>query len=410
LTSETEPSIVISGLGSVSAWGVGTDRLWQGLLAARPAIGPLTRFSPEGYPSAIAGQCHIDIEELRHRCGADADASRADLFALCSAQEALAQAGLDSGSAGRLGVYFGGSTGGLAESEDHYERVRDAAATRVSLRSLTAQPVSNPAEEVARLCGATGPVITVSSACASGTLALGLALEALRAGEVDVALAGGSDSLARTTFGGFNALQAVDSRSCRPFRADRAGLSLGEGGAVLVLERREDLISRGGLALARLLGTGTASDAHHMTAPHPEGDGALVAMQECLRDAGVDASQVDFINAHGTGTPLNDRAEFNALRQMFPQRIDSLPVMATKSGTGHLLGSAGALEAVVTVLCLQHQRLHPAPQDGPIDPEAAVDLVLDPGGRELRLDMGMSLSLGFGGSNAVALLARSETA
>jgi 3-oxoacyl-(acyl-carrier-protein) synthase len=227
---------------------------------------------------------------------------------------------------------------------------------------------------------------------------------------VDVALAGGSDSLARTTFGGFNALQAVDSRSCRPFRADRAGLSLGEGGAVLVLERREDLISRGGLALANLLGTGTASDAHHMTAPHPEGDGALVAMQECLRDAGVDASQVDFINAHGTGTPLNDRAEFNALRQMFPRRIDSLPVMATKSGTGHLLGSAGALEAVVTVLCLQHQRLHPAPQDGPIDPEAAVDLVLDPGGRELRLDMGMSLSLGFGGSNAVALLARSETA
>jgi 3-oxoacyl-[acyl-carrier-protein] synthase II len=246
-------------------------------------------------------------------------------------------------------------------------------------------------------------VITVSSACASGTLALGLALEALRSGDIDVAIAGGSDSLARTTFGGFNALQAVDPQSCRPFAADRAGLSLGEGGAVLVLERRQDVQARGGRPLAQLLGVGTAADAHHMTAPHPEGEGALLAMRECLRDAGIDAGDVDFVNAHGTGTPLNDRAESRALRKLFPSRAGSIPVIASKAGFGHLLGSAGAMEAVVTVLCLQHQRLHPVPPGGSVDPEALVDLVREPGGRHLALRTGLSLSLGFGGSNAAAL-------
>lgn len=404
MTAEPAIPIVVSGLGCVSTWGVGTESLWQGLLSPRPGITGLSRFDSRDYAAKIAGECRETLESLRHRAGGDGDASRADLFALCAAREAVAQAGLDGRlSSLNVGVYFGGSTAGLAEGEGHYASVRSSRRGHSSIRVLSSHPVSSPGEVVARIFGATGPVITVSSACASGTLALGLALEALRSGEVDVAFAGGSDSLTRTTFGGFNALQAVDTRPCRPFRADRAGLSLGEGGAVLVLERQESVEARGGQSLARLLGAGNAADAHHMTAPHPEGEGALIAMQDCLRDARSEAEDVDFVNAHGTGTLLNDQAEFKALRKLFPDRTRSIPVVATKASIGHLLGSAGVIEAVVTVLCLQHQRLHPVPRGGPVDPEASGDLVQERGGRRLELRTGLSLSLGFGGSNAAAL-------
>lgn len=404
MTSSTGEPIAVSGLGCVSAWGVGTEALWLGLLSSRTGISRLSRFPVGDYPSQVAGQCNDSLEDLRHLTQATRGASRADIFALAAAQQAMAQASLNTPLSGRrIGVYFGGSTGGLEESETYYSSLRTAESRHPSVHSLLAQPVGSPCEAVARTCAATGPVVTVSSACASGTLALGLALADLRSGEVDIALAGGSDSLARTTYGGFSALRSLDPEPCRPFRANRAGLSLGEGGAVLVLERRSSLEARQGTALAHLMGTGTSADAHHMTAPHPQGDGAVLALEACLRDAGIDAGDVDFINAHGTGTPLNDQSEFKALKQLFADGAGSIPVVASKASIGHLLGSAGAIEAVVTVLCLQNQKLHPVPSAGPVDPDAAVNLVQDDHRQAQPLRTGLSLSLGFGGSNAAAL-------
>jgi 3-oxoacyl-[acyl-carrier-protein] synthase II len=268
--------------------------------------------------------------------------------------------------------------------------------------------VSAPGDSVARALGARGPVATYSSACSSGALALGAALEALRQGEVEVAVAGGADSLCRLTYAGFNALRSVDETPCRPFRASRAGMSFGEGAAVLVLETLERAQARGAVILGELCGAASSCDAHHMTAPEPSGAGAAAALAAALADAGLTPEAVDFVNVHGTGTPLNDAAEWQALSTVFGARAANLPVAATKALLGHLLGCAGAIEAVVTLLCLRAGEVHPVPRvDGEeSDPELGAALVLDrpltlPGAR-----VAVSTSLAFGGSNAALVFAR----
>jgi 3-oxoacyl-(acyl-carrier-protein) synthase len=237
-------------------------------------------------------------------------------------------------------------------------------------------------------------------------MAIGDALFAVRRGEVDVAIAGGSDSLCRLTYAGFNALRAVDERPCRPFRGNRAGLSLGEGAAVLVIEPLERALARGARPLALAAGGAASCDAHHMTSPHPEGIGAAEAIRSALADAQLDPSAIDFVNAHGTGTPLNDAAECAALLAVFGDRASELPVTSTKSLVGHLLGSAGALEAVATILCLLHGEVHPMPDDGASDPALPLRLVL---GRPLSLARArhaLSTSLAFGGANAALVFTR----
>jgi 3-oxoacyl-[acyl-carrier-protein] synthase II len=260
---------------------------------------------------------------------------------------------------------------------------------------------------VARQFRVRGPVETISAACASGTLALGAALDALRTGAIDRAVVGGSDSLCQLTHGGFNALRSVDEGPCRPFRADREGLSIGEGAAVLILEAADDALRRGARPLATLLGCGASCDAHHMTAPDPAGAGPARAIVAAFEDAGLGAGDIDFVNAHGTGTPLNDAAEWAALSIVFGERAGSVPVTSTKGVVGHLLGSAGAIEAVATVLCLVARAVHPTPGEGPVDPATPVRLVL---GRPSPIDrpwpVAISTSLAFGGSNAAAVLAR----
>ena len=207
----------------------------------------------------------------------------------------------------------------------------------------------------------TAAVETVSSACAASALAIEQALRAIRRGEVEVAFTGGSDCLCVTTYAGFNSLRAVDERPCRPFRADRAGLSLGEGAAVLVLESLDHALARGAAPLAELMGAGASCDAGHMTAPSPDGYWAAEAMRRALADAGLDSAAIDFLNAHGTATPLNDAAEAAAIGLVFGDRARALPVEATKGVVGHLLGAAGAVEAVATIVSLLASTLHPTP-------------------------------------------------
>jgi 3-oxoacyl-[acyl-carrier-protein] synthase II len=257
-------------------------------------------------------------------------------------------------------------------------------------------------------------VRTISSACASATLALAAGLEALRAGEVEIAIVGGADALCRLTYAGFNALRAVDAAPCRPFRRDRDGLSLGEGAGILVLERSAEAASRQARALAILAGASATCDAHHMTAPDPGGHGVARAITLAMVDAGFEGAQIvpeaiGFLNAHGTGTPLNDAAEWAALRAVFGDRT-RFPVTSTKGSVGHFLGSAGAIEAVATVRCLLEAKVHPTPGEGPVDPLAPVDLVLG-APREIAADCtALSTNFAFGGSNAAAIFRSARSA
>lgn len=406
----------MSGLGAVSGLGWGVAPLWEGLRAGRSAIGPFRRFDHRLHRTHVAAEAGDAPEELARLPGWDR-MSVADRYAVAAGTEAVRQAGLAAPFPEELevGVFWGSSTGGMWEAEGFFQDfVTDRRRSR--LRDLASHQVNAPGDALARLLGVTGPMQTISSACASGALALGAALDALRSGEVDVALAGGSDSLCQLTYAGFNALRSVDETGCRPFQAGRAGMSLGEGAAVLVLEPLERVLARGASPLAVFSGAGASCDAHHMTAPDPSGTGAAAAVAAALRDAGLGPADIDFINAHGTGTPLNDAAEWNALQRVFGERAAELPVTATKALLGHLLGSAGAIEAVATVLCLRQGELHPVPSAGPraaADPDGAAPteavpaaLVLDHPLPLPTARAAVSTSLAFGGSNAALVFSR----
>jgi len=298
----------------------------------------------------------------------------------------------------------------MLESEAYYATLLAAGPRRARPARLVAQQLNGPGDAVARDAGATGPIETVSSACASGSMAIGAALRALRRGDVDIAIAGGSDSLCQLTYAGFNALRSVDERPCRPFRKDRLGLSIGEGAGAIVLESLAHARARGARPIAILAGEAATCDAHHMTAPHPEGRGAAEAIERALADGGVLADEIDFVNAHGTGTPLNDLAEARAMRHVFGRRAAEVPVTSTKALIGHLLGSAGAVEAVVTVLGLARREVHPMPAVGESDPEIGLRLVLGAPLELPRATAALSTNLAFGGANAALVFRAAEAA
>jgi 3-oxoacyl-[acyl-carrier-protein] synthase II len=406
--------VAVSGVGAVCGLGWGIGPLWEGLRAGRTAIRPFQRFDHASHRTHLAAEIPDGDSPC---CSALASGPRwqrlslADRFAVFAAAEALAMASLPACLDSEAGVWFGSSTGGMFESERFFSEFLRGRWRSAKLRDLAAQQVNAPGDAVARWFGVSGPVSTVSSACSSGALALGAALDAVRSGEVEVAVAGGSDSLCQLTYAGFNALRSVDEGPCRPFRAGREGMSFGEGSAVLVLEPLERVLARGAEPLAEFSGAGSACDAHHMTAPDPSGAGAAAAMEAALKDAGLPATEIGFVNAHGTGTPLNDAAEWRALQRVFGERAGELPLTATKALLGHLLGSSGAIEAVATVLCLRHAELHPVPSGAEgVDPELPVSLVLD---RPLPLPgvrAAVSTSLAFGGSNAALVFSRWDDA
>lgn len=412
------PRVAVTGLGAVSGLGWGIEALWAGLRAGRTGIRPFARFDHSGHRTHLAAEVPERPPGRTGEVPGGARVSFADRFALFAAAEAVAQAGLGTSlEEEEAGVFFGSSTGGMFESERFFAAFLGERRRYARLSALASQQVNGPGDAIARHLRVTGPVQTVSSACASGALALGAALEAIRLGEVEIAIAGGSDSLCQLTYAGFNALRSVDERPCRPFRANREGMSFGEGAAVLVLERLDRALARGAEPLAVLDGAGASCDAHHMTAPEPAGTGAAAAMTQALRDAGLPPVAIDFVNAHATGTPLNDAAEWRALARVFGERAAELPVTATKALIGHLLGSSGAIEAVATVLSLHYRELHPVPtllaEDetpaGVEDPEMPVSLVVD---RPLSLPQArtaVSTSLAFGGSNAALVFSRWAT-
>lgn len=398
--------VVITGIGAVSGFGWGAEVLWRGLASGATAIRAPSFFGVEGQRTTLAAEvdppgadADVGIDDLRNL-------SRADVFAVAAAREALVRAGLE-GAGARTGVFCGGSTAGMAECEDFVGRLIGVRPGMPMLSLLASQQLNGPGDAVARDIGACGPVVGFSSACASGAMALGAALDAVRSGEVDVALAGGADSLCLLTYSGFNALRSVDSGPCRPFRSDRQGLSLGEGAGMVVLETLDRAAARGVEPLAELAGYGASCDAHHMTAPHPDGDGALTAMRTALEDAGLKSLDVGAVNAHGTGTPHNDQSEACALRRLFGERSTEVPLTAPKGALGHVLGAAGALEAVASVLALERGTIFPTPGLDPADPDLGIDLVLKSTRQMPRESQTwISTNFAFGGANA-ALVIRS---
>jgi len=401
--------VAVTGVGAVSAWGWGRELLWDGLLSGRTRIADRRAFDEFEFRTHIAAEVPAAPAGFAARFRGWSRLCMADRFAVVAAAEALSQARLgptleNSGSA----VIFGSSTGGMSEFEEYYERLHAVPDVSPPRHLLATQQVSAPGDAVARQFQASGPTYTISSACTSGTLAIGQAYELVREGEVRMAIAGAADGLCRITYGGFNSLRSVDERPCRPFREDRAGLTIGEGGAVVVLERWEDATKRGAEPLAELVGFGSSNDAHHMTAPHPAGRGAVQALEQAFAGSKLGPASIGFINAHGTGTPLNDAAEFQAFSTVFGTRAREIPVTSMKCSVGHLLGAAGALETVASSLCLRYQRLHPTAAAGAIDPATPVRLVENGAIPTCPLRAGVTLNLGFGGSNAALILARVE--
>src|SRR5947209_5531470 len=388
--------IAVTGAGIICSIGRDKDEVWRSIRESRAGIGKLSRFPGETFPTDIAAEVDAELGPMLPIANSDARRmSRSDRLAVIAAHEAVTQAG-DIPRA-RTVVSTGTSTGGLVEGEEYYFMRLVRGRTRARVSRVLQQPTSGPSDAVARALNLGGGVLSNATACASGGAAIGMAADLLRARQADAAVAGGSDALCRLTYSGFNVLQAVDDRPCAPFDAQRKGITLGEGAAYLVLERWDDAVARGATIIAELQGYGATCDAHHPTAPHEDGRGAEAAMR-----AATSGDSVDYVNAHGTGTLLNDSAETKAIAAAFGARI---PVSSSKSYFGHTLGAAGGVEAVITVLALREQlasptlRLHVAANDCTLD-------YIPHTPRPMAMTAALSNTFGFGGSNVSLLFRR----
>ena len=393
--------IAVTGMGIICSIGRNKGEVWRSIRESRSAIGKLTRFPGETFPTDIAAEVEEDIGALLPIGKREAKRySRTDLLAVIAAAEALEQAGAIPRD--RTIVSTGTSTGGLLEGESYYFQRLVQGRRRAPASRVLQQPTSGPSDAVARAFELGGGVVSNATACASAGAALGMAADYLRSRHVDAALAGGSDALCRLTYSGFNVLQAVDPEPCAPFSATRKGITLGEGAAYLVLERWEDAEARGATILAELCGYGASCDAHHPTAPAEDGRGAEAAMRGAMAEGSMNADAIDYINAHGTGTLLNDSAETRAI--VAAVGTDT-PVSSSKSFFGHTLGASGGVEAVVTVLALLDQLAPPTLRLT----DSAADCTLDyvphtP--RPMELSNVLSNTFGFGGSNVSLLFRR----
>jgi 3-oxoacyl-(acyl-carrier-protein) synthase len=387
---------VISGMGIVSAAGWSQEEVWAAIEEERSGLGPLTLF-----PSPRCG--HVRVGEVKGRL--THRGSRTDGLAVYAARQAFAEAGLDSLSREareRVAIALGTTTGGMLDTEVFLQGILRE--HRMDLRLLRHHECASPANAIARALGLGGFRATVSTACASGATAIALGCDLLESGQADIVLAGGADSLTRLTLNGFCSLLNVAPEGCRPFDAQRGGMSLGEGAGILVLEKEESAVARGANIRGRIAGWGSTCDAYHVTAPTPDGSGARQAMALALQRAGMRPEQVDYVNAHGTGTWENDEAEARAIVQLFDRRLPL--VSSTKAFFGHTLAAAGAIEAIVCILALERQR---APANlGLRCADPRIGFAPVPHTQQARIEAAMSNSLGFGGNNCSLILCRPD--
>lgn len=385
-------AVVVTGMGIISPYGHGCEVYWDGLSTGTCALGPLTLFPTEGFPSNVGGQ----VPEATVRALGAAQRSRANRLLLAAADEAVRQAGLTSAALTAAAISIGSTGGGMLEVETWHQRYcqhHDDRRTRGALRTMI--PAAQT-EALARRFRSEGPRESPILACSSSAAALITVADLLATGVVDVGLAGGVDSLTRVCFMGFNALKLLDKNPCRPFARDRRGMSVSEGAAVLVLETYAHAVTRGAPILAFLAGGGISSDAFHPTSPPADAEGAVRAMREALKRAELTPRDIAYVNAHGTGTVQNDKAESSALEQVFG--AGKVLISGTKSLIGHTMGAAGAMEAVATIMALEAGLLPPTANLDETDPEVPFDCIPHTA-RSHVVDHAMSNSFGFGGQN-----------
>ena len=387
--------IAITGLGVFCSIGRNVEEFLQSLREGRTGIGEITLFDTSKYPSKIGAEIRsyrpedfFDKKRLKR-------ISRTDQFALIAAKEALRASGLHCIPREEVGVCLGAGAGGMFEAEAYHRETLIRGRSKPSL--LVPFIPSFSTDRVAERFGFSGPKITVTTACSSSATAIGYGADLIRNGRARAILCGGSDALNELTFGGFNSLKAMDPAPCKPFDRRRTGMSLGEGAAILVLEDFEEAMRRGTEIFAEFLGYGLGGEAYHMTAPEPSGAVEARIMREAMEEGGISPSEVDYINAHGTGTALNDKVETLAIKKTFGDRAYSIPISSVKSMAGHCLGAAGAIEAIASILSILYRFVPPTLNHQEGDEDCDLDYV--PGtSREKEIKTVLSNSFAFGGN------------
>ena len=406
--------VVLTGVGLVSALGLDTESTWSGLLEGKSGVGPITHFDASVFSTRIAAEVK-DIDPLAY---VDTkNARKMDLFilyAIVASDVAVKSACLSvtKENAEKIGVYIGSGIGGFGTIEAQHTNFLNKGPRKISPFFIPASISNLATGQVSIRLGTTGPNSATCTACSAGCHAIGDSFKIIERGAADVMIAGGSEAaITPMGVGGFAAMRALSTRNeepekaSRPFDRDRDGFVIGEGAGIVILEELEHARRRDAQILAEIVGYGMSGDAHHITAPPEDGSGAVRVMRATLEDAGVDPTEVDYINAHGTSTPPNDRIETRAIKAVFSDHAYKLPISSSKSMTGHLLGAAGGLEAGISALALHHQIIPPTINLENPDPDCDLDYV--PGtARKAEIRYVLSSSFGFGGTNACILLKR----
>ena len=400
--------VVVTGVGVVIPTGIGTEVAWKNICEGKSGIGPLTRFDSNGFETKIAGEVkgfypekYIEKKEIK----------KMDLFiqyALAAAGEAIEDAKLKitPDNCERIGVIVGTGLGGLPSLERYHQILLEKGPSRVSPFFIPMLIANLASGHIAIQFGAKGPNTCIVTACATGAHCIGDAFRAIVYGDAEAIIAGGTEAnITPLTISGFNAMRALSTRNeepekaCRPFEKNRDGFVVAEGAGILILEALEFALNRGAKIYGEVVGYGYTGDAYHITAPSPQGEGAARCMRMALKDGGLRPEDIDYINAHGTSTPLNDLTETQAIKTVFAGHAKKVAVSATKSMTGHLLGAAGSTEAILTLLALRDGIIPPTINYDVPDPECDLDYVPNVARRQ-NLNVAMSNAFGFGGTNA----------
>jgi 3-oxoacyl-[acyl-carrier-protein] synthase II len=412
----TKRRVVITGIGLVSPLGVGTQKNWEALLAGKSGIGLISRFDASRFSTKIAGE----VRDFRSLDFIDRkEAKKMDLFiqyALAAAQLAVEDAAISPAALGgdRTGVYVGSGIGGIGAIEETHKVLLEKGPDRVSPFFLVSTIINEASGQISIRFKARGPNSATATACATGTHAIGDSFRMILRDEADLMIAGGAEApITPLGVAGFCTMKALSERNSepqkasRPFDAERDGFVMGEGSGILLIEELGHALRRGAKIYAEVVGYGMTGDAYHIAAPALDGDGAARVMQVTLHDAAIDPSDVQYINAHGTSTPFNDKIETAAIKRVFGDHARKIGVSSTKSMTGHLLGATGGVEAGITALCIKNQVMTPTINYEHPDPECDLDYVPNTA-RPAEIVYGLSNSFGFGGTNGALLLKKFE--
>jgi 3-oxoacyl-[acyl-carrier-protein] synthase II len=401
----TRRRVAITGIGLITALATDRERSWEALVAGQCGMRPVTAFDTEGYRSRIAAEVCMPAVDAALTPLQRRRWSRGDRIGVVAAMEAIGDAGLGGAPYDhrRIGVLLGAGTADLIRNEDYQRTALFKGIEHARPSQAWNHFSSTSVDVIASHFGFSGLRSCIVAACSSSTIAIAQAADAIRLGKLDAALAGGTDALARLTFSGFNALKLMDPEPCRPFSRDRAGMNIGEGAAMLVLEAMDRARARGASIYAELAGSSFACEAFHPTAPEPEGKPVAAVVRAALRDAERDPSAVEHINTHGTATPQNDKAEMRGYRGLFGDRVAEIPVTSAKSMIGHCLGAAGGIEAAILALTIARGVIPPTIHYTGADPDCPGDVVANVA-RERRITCGVSTSLGFGGNDSALVM------